>query len=240
MTQRGDFLRIGRRRAFIYVKNKGNAALLLVLIMAVLLCMAVIAAELRLRPIVRDAALSRAKNIAVKAINDSIDDEMQNPDEHYTDIVQLEKDSAGEPIAVKLDMATMNRLKAAVIADVSERLRSTENMTIKIPLGNIINGELFSGRGPKITIKLVPVGSVNASFASEFTSAGINQTRHRILINTSVYISVMLPTGTADTEVISEAVIAETVIVGDVPDSYTNIEDNESELLDKINNYAGD
>ena len=84
------------------------------------------------------------------------------------------------------------------------------------------------------------MGSVNASFASEFTSAGINQTRHRILINTSVYISVMLPTGSAGTEVISEAVIAETVIVGDVPDSYTNIEDNESELLDKINNYAGD
>ena len=134
-------MRIGRRRAFIYVKNKGNAALLLVLIMAVLLCMAVMAAELRLRPLVRDAALSRAKNIAVKAINDSIDDEMQNPDEHYTDIVQLEKDSAGEPIAVKLDMATMNRLKAAVIADVSERLRSTENMTIKIPLGDTTNAE---------------------------------------------------------------------------------------------------
>lgn len=229
-----------RKRTFIYIKNKWNLALAILLLSLIGICFLIAGAEIKLRPLVKDIAISRAKFIATRAINDAINDEMQNSGGEYEDVVWFEKDNDGNIIAVKLDITKINRLKAKVVTKVSERLQQTEDMIIKIPIGNIINGEIFSGRGPKISIRLIPIGSVNAGFASEFTSAGINQTRHRILINTNVFISVMLPAGTVGTEVMSEVSIAETVLIGKVPDSYTNIEDNESELLNKINNYVND
>ncbi|MBQ7086187.1 MAG: sporulation protein YunB [Clostridia bacterium] len=219
-------------------RRKGRLVLPTVLVIIILVCIVILSAEVRLRPIVRDIALSRAKSIATRAINDTINSEMEANAHEYADIVYFEKDGTGGIIAAKLDITKINKLKARVVSAVAERLRITGDMTVKIPLGNVINGEIFSGRGPKISVKLVPTGSVNASFYSEFTSAGINQTRHRILINTSVYISVILPAGAAGTEVMSEVAISETILVGKVPESYTNIEDVEDELLEKINNYT--
>lgn len=227
-----------RKRMFFYVKNRGNVLLLGVLIAAVLMCMALVSAEIKLRPIVRDMAVSRAKYIATKAINDAIDEEMSSGDVEYEDIVTLQKDSQGKIIALEMNIVKINQLKSAVVSDISNRLQQTESSIIKIPIGNIINGEFFSGRGPRINIKILPVGSVNATFGSQFESAGINQTRHTISIVTEVSISVMLPGGAVSTEVLSEVNIAETILVGNVPDNYTNIEDNQSEILDKINNYV--
>ena len=226
-----------RRRTFFYVRNKGNLVLLVTLTSIVLLCFSLLAAELKLRPLVRDMALSRAKLIATRAINDAINKEMQDHGDEYGNVVDLQKDAEGKIIALELDITKINKLKAAVVSGVTENLQKVETSEIKIPIGNIINGEIFSGRGPKISIKLLPVASVNAYFASEFTSAGINQTRHRVLINTDVYVSVMLPAGPAGVEVTSEVSISETLLIGNVPESYTYIEDNQSELLEKINNY---
>jgi hypothetical protein len=80
---------------------------------------------------------------------------------------------------------------------------------------------LLAGRGPLITVKMQSVGSSTARLVNRFTSAGINQTKHQILLNVDVYVSILLPGFTTATKVSNSFTVAETVIVGSVPDSYT-------------------
>jgi len=89
----------------------------------------------------------------------------------------------------------------------------------------LINSDLFSGRGPKIPIKIVPLGTVSTSFSNQFTAAGINQTRHQIMMDIVVDISILLPGYQTGTQVTTQVTIAETVIVGAVPDSYFQMQD---------------
>ena len=101
-------------------------------------------------------------------------------------------------------------------------------------IGNLILPELFSGRGPGIPLMVLSISTSDASFRNAFTSAGINQTRHRIILDVDVHVSILLPGLTTYTKVSNEISVAETVIVGGVPDTYTYF----STTPDEIENYA--
>lgn len=194
--------------------------------------------EIKLRPLVKAYAEGRAKYIATIAINQAVEEELENQGGVYDNLVFFEKNNDGDILALKTDSVKINRLKASIVSRINEKINAASSTKIEVALGNVINGELFSGRGPKIPILLQMVNSANASFISEFTHAGINQTRHRILIETNVGMSVLLPGGRAYFEVTTQVNIAETIIVGSVPDSYTDIVDSRESLVEKYNDYG--
>ncbi|MEA4921327.1 MAG: sporulation protein YunB [Clostridiaceae bacterium] len=194
--------------------------------------------EIKLRPLVKAYAEGRAKYIATIAINEAVEEELENQGGVYDNLVFFEKNNNGDILALKTDSVKINRLKSSIVSRINDKINAASSTKIEVALGNIINGELFSGRGPKIPILLQMVNSANASFISEFTHAGINQTRHRILIETDVGMSVLLPGGRAYFEVTSQVNIAETIIVGSVPNSYTDIVDSRESLVEKYNDYG--
>ena len=144
--------------------------------------------------------------------------------------------------AVKSNMAEFNRLQSAVLADVLQRLSEVSTRELAIPLGSLTGSPLLAGRGPLLHIKMQSVGSSSAHFENAFASAGINQTRHEIRLVVDVYVSVLLPGFSTVTKVTNRCAVAETVIVGSVPDTYTYFdtrEDMSSTAEDFIMNNAG-
>ena len=118
-------------------------------------------------------------------------------------------------------MQEMNRLKTQLLSTLDASAQSLAQEKISVPLGNITGIQLLSGRGPDIPIKIIAISSSDAVFRGEFEDAGINQTIHRIMMDVSLELVILLPNGTESERVTTDVCVAETVLLGDVPGSYT-------------------
>ena len=177
----------------------------------------------RIRPIISQMASANVSNLATNAIHDAITGRLQEDGYTYDSLIDFEKDERGQITALKTDMLAINRLKGDIIRDVLKAVRSIGTPELGIPLGNVTGVDLLSGRGARIPVRIVPVGTAGADFANVFSEAGINQTRHQIMMTIRADISVLMPGQSAVTEVTVQMAVAETVIVGTVPDTYASI-----------------
>lgn len=226
-------------RLNIRYRGRGRSHLLRLIFLPGAVLAVLILLDLKLRPVIRDYSYSRAVYLATSTINDAVNEEISNSGVEYSDLIRLEKDGMGRVTALHTDIVKINRLKARVTDYVIDRLNTMDVSSLSIPLGTITGVDLFSGMGPVIRIKVVPLGQASASFGSEFTAAGINQTRHSITMQVSASVTVILPQESIETTVTTHVDVAETIIVGVVPESYTNVEDaTGGEITDKIFNYA--
>lgn len=132
---------------------------------------------------------------------------------------------------LRADTMRMNELAAKTALMAEDELNSVENQVVRIPLGAALGIKSLSGFGPKMSMQILPVGAVHASFDTEFESAGINQTRHRIFLTLRATVSLIIPTGSQLVEVQSTMPIAESIIVGHVPDSFVDVND-QKDILD--------
>jgi sporulation protein YunB len=178
-----------------------------------------------LRPIMSQMAHVQVDQMASRIINDAIVKRISDDNVKYGNLVYFEKDIYGHITALKTDIIAINRLRADITKEVLTALEKADTSKISIPIGNLINSDIFSGRGPKIPLKIVPLGVVSSAFSNQFTDAGINQTRHQIMMDIEVDISILLPGYSIGTKVMTQVSVAETVIVGAVPDSYFRMDD---------------
>lgn len=188
--------------------------LLLLLIAGILL-----AAGGFLKRVSGDMALSDATDLITARVNDKINEQMREGQYSYDYFVSLQKDQNGDISAISANMARINTLSSEILQDV---IASTDNgeLNIEIPLGNLMGSNLLLGRGPKIPVKVIMLTSSYSDFKSELVAAGINQTKHQLVLEVRVQIDVLMPWEVRSTEVVSEVIIAETVLVGKVPQSY--------------------
>ena len=177
----------------------------------------------RMMPMMRELSKTRVSNEASTAINRAVVRQIEEGDILYDRMVLLEKDMQGSISAIKTNMAEINRLKSQVLEAVDEEILEISVSEIGLPLGNLLLPELFSGKGPVLPVRIMAVSSSDASFTGTFSSAGINQTLHRIIISVSATMTVLTPLGTQNVTTDTQIVAAETVIVGTVPQTYMNI-----------------
>lgn len=135
--------------------------------------------------------------------------------------VHLEKDQSGHVAAVRSDMAAFNRLQSRLQTASSSGLSEVSTRELEIPVGTLTGSSLLAGRGPCIRIRMQAVGSTTAKLRNAFTAAGINQTKHQILLDVTVQMSILLPGFRTSTQVSNEITVAETIIIASVPDTYT-------------------
>lgn len=225
-----------RRRRPTRPREKGQRALIVFVVIIVILLLLYTFFNMRIRPLVVQMGTSRVSNLATRAINNAVNDEVASGNIDYDKLIGLEKDVDGKVTALKTNMVEVNRLKAEITNKVIDYIESSDTTEISIPIGNVVSSNLFSGRGPKIQIKIVAVSSASASFENVFTSAGINQTRHQIILNVTVRISILLAGYSTSTTVESSISVAETVIIGTVPESYTYFE-RAASVEDDIEDY---
>ena len=177
-----------------------------------------------LPPTVTELALATATDDITIIVNDVVSEILEGGELDYEKLVTLERNGQGAVTALIANSANINALRAKVTNAVVERFADTDLTRISIPLGNLIGGTLLSGKGPRLKLDILSVTNVVTSFRNEFTSAGINQTRHRIILDVDVSLEVLMGPDSGTDSVLTEVIVAETVIVGSVPDAYAAIQ----------------
>lgn len=176
-----------------------------------------------LYPGVSALALAAAKNEATGIVAHAFSENMAAAGESYEDLVTLHFREDGGISGMSCHMPALNSARNTLLAAVLLRISEERVLSVGIPLGNLLGGELFSGRGPEIPVRILLARSASAHMESEFRSAGINQTMHRILFTVTVTLTVLTPSHPTEIVLQQSFPVAETVIVGDVPDAFTQI-----------------
>lgn len=189
-----------------------------------LLCVLLTVGFFQFRSTYQDAicALSetQVKNSTSDLINDAIDRQIETGNIQYDRMVYFEKDINGRITALKTNMSEVNRLKTDVINIINDDILALDTTDLGIPFGSIFLPEFLSGRGPQIPVNILSIRNSEATFSSSFSQAGINQTLHQLIMEISVDVTVLVLGQTNSFTVSSQVVVAQTIIVGNVPDTY--------------------
>ena len=184
-----------------------------------------------LRPVLEGLASARVESAAARAMNDAILEVLGDPS--AGELLSARESNQGHISLLTADAGKLNLLAADCAAAAQDRIMSLGEQGVSVALGTLSGVPLLAGCGPKISFRFTPVGMVQSAFHSEFRSAGINQTLHRITLELTGTVRIVLPGRSCSITVSAQAPVAENVIVGDVPEAYTNVA-NEEDLLNLI------
>ena len=175
-----------------------------------------------IQPIMEEQCISMAKSIATKISNAEATKVMANYE--YDDLLNITKDSEGNIKMVGTNIITVNEIISDIPIRVQEEMEKSENNTFQIRLGSFFGSKLFAGRGPNVEIKMEIAGHLDTNLKSEFIDAGINQTLHRIYLELICEVIILTPFETMEEQIVNQVLLAEGVIVGEVPSSYYHLE----------------
>lgn len=185
-----------------------------------LLTVAFFALRSKYRYVLQDLARTSVINATSDLTNDAISRQIENGTIQYDRIVYFEKDLNGRITALKTNIGEINHLKTDILNIINGQILALDAADIGIPLGSLFMPEFFSGKGPSIPVHILAIRNSEASFSSEFSQAGINQTLHQLVMHVEVDAAVLVLGETSTFSVSSQVVVAETVIVGDVPSTF--------------------
>ena len=218
-------------------KNGSRAAFALFF---VLLAFVLGVLTLRFQRIFMEYAINICEDSAIKEVGVLMEDEVFSHPEEFSNLVVLEHDSDNRITALRTDVIAVGKIKARLVSGLFDRLDYLEKTQIEVPLGTVFAPNLFTGMGPKVKVGLAGLTQMEAEFVSAFTSAGINQTRHRILIEVHAGFRILTPFGGEDREIVSTYPVTDTVIVGTVPERSAYIGSADGDLLGEIRDYDTD
>ncbi len=206
-------------------KDKGSRfrrALCWIILGGLLLSLLLLLLEKNLESVILDMAYARAEAMAVEYIHEAVRDVMEEA-VTYEDMMTVQTDQQGRVTMLQANAVRMNELATVTALQAQSRLESAEAQSIAIPVGAALGVPFLSGLGPRIRVHVVPVSAVSAAFSTEFESAGINQTRHKIYLSLRTTVRLVIPSGARQVSLGSQVLIAESIIVGDVPQSYVQV-----------------
>jgi len=215
-------MKIRRRRRRFAAREVSPRLRALALLLAVIAALLLL--DARVRPALRAVAALQGRSLAVSTVNQTVADTLADSGYAYTDLVTIATNAEGTITALSTDIVKMNLLKSQLLFEINGRINALSERKLKIPLGSASGIDLLAGRGPRIGVRLSMTGDSNAYFDNQFESAGINQTRHRVMLYIKTRIYILLPGNNSFEEIESECCVAETIIVGVVPDVVAQFE----------------
>ncbi len=196
------------------------------LIFFIIIAILCITFDICMSSITSRASLYHAKLMAYNSVNDAIIETLSNSQINYNDLVKLNYGEDNTVRSIETNSEYINKIKSTLVNGVNGYLSEYAITTIAIPIGTFTGNDYLSGMGPKLDVEVQFGGCAVTDIISEFKSAGINQTCHRILVNVSVNIYVYEFGKNLTDTVECECCIAETVIVGAVPEAYVDFNKN--------------
>ena len=190
--------------------------------------------DMRVRPLIERIAEYQSRVAAVRIINDVILTELGSGEFDYNNIININTDTSGEVVSITSNMQTINRLKSRSSLLINDAVSVLEKMNIRVSLGTASGITFLYGRGPSLPVRVLPKSYANAQLISDFSSAGINQTLHRIYMEVEVDITAILPGYSKEMTVTTSFLVAETVIVGDIPHVYMQVISGDGQLFNKL------
>lgn len=201
------------------IKNKLRFKIILVIFLLLIMANVLLySLDKVIAPTVMMVATSEMQARALETVNIAMVNEFSK-DFNYDDIVKVEKDNEGNIVMMKADTVKMNKIACDVSINAQNKLQSFGSIGIKIPLAYIFKNNILASFGPTVTVKMQPIGSIETKYISDFESAGINQTRHKIYVQVKTNVRIIIPFKSTDIEVQNEMPIAETIIVGKIPNN---------------------
>ena len=209
-----------------YKSIQNKKFILFLSILIIILIIAKLSLEY-INPMFNSLCALRAKGIATRIVNREAKASLENVD--YNDLITIVRDSNGNITMVKANVISINKIASELTLEIQKALEDEKETTINIPAGSFFGYEIFYNVGPKIPVRLTSTGIVTTDFKSEFENSGINQTIHRIYLYTTCKVNIVTPIKTMSDEITNEVLVAETVIVGPIPETYYNLEGMKSE-----------
>jgi sporulation protein YunB len=197
------------------------------LLLAVLVCvlagfLGFVFVEVRLKPTLLQLAEARARAVATTAVNTALS-ETSALEIKYEDLMDWKTDSQGNIVAVQPNTGEINRIAASTTTKVQAALRDIKNVRISVPIGQVFGSAILANLGPWLTVSVVPIGVVSTSVTDQFETAGINQLRHRVYLEIEASVKILVPLVSSNLTVRTSMPIAESIILGDVPQFYVHM-----------------
>ena len=203
-------------------KTHGIPAISLIVILVFLVSVFFIYADICLRPVVVTMAQHRIQSLVTRAVNNAIIMVMDDTDINYDDLVRTEKNETGEIVSINYNSLNINKLRSSLVHAAIEQTQKVPATNVYIPVGNMTNIDIFQNKGPKLKFTITPSSYVEAEVESVFKNTGINQINHQIFINIKVTANALIPNYSTSVVSVNKVCVAETVIIGKVPDSIGN------------------
>lgn len=178
----------------------------------------------RLRPLIQIYGYMSARRSAMLAVHTAVERVLSQTELAYSEYITVVRSDEGRVLSAETDVVAVNRLKSAASNEAMKELSAREEQTTKIPLGSLIGGSFFTGRGPFLSVPIHTSGAVVATLTGEFTDAGINQTRHSLYLNMTVMMTAALPMERVYIELETQFLVCEAVLVGEVPDTVLQLD----------------
>ncbi len=204
-----------------YPSYKRRGIIFFIMFLAVII---VFVLDAQITPLIQTAVESQAQRLSVEGINQAVTEVLSENQVEYQNIMRIEKDENGNIISIDTDAAALNLLKTKINLQIQEKLKSYEKQEFLIPIGTLLGSDLFRDRGPSIPLRCTLLSNVLCDFKNEFDSAGINQTRHAIMMEVKTEVRAMIPGYQTTMGISTDFCIAETVIVGEVPQFYAGLD----------------
>lgn len=201
---------------------KARKILILLLTLALLIVL-VIRIDGRLRVLINNYGQSKAAILSNSVINATVYNYLEENDIKYTNLIKINTDETERVTSVEFDTVELTKLKAGVISKIQNNINKQDSVLMNVPLGSLTGNQFLNNKGPSIDIELKLSSAVYSKISSKFTSAGINQTLHQITLTISTNVFLIMPWYRTSGNYQTEYILAETVIVGEVPDAYTNV-----------------
>ena len=212
--------------------TRRTVARLILAVLLVGLAALTVVAGVQMKHLLTQLAVTRVTNTVNSIVTQAVNDTIDSGEIKYEDLISFEKDNEGKITAVKTNMPEFNRLQSKILNVILERISEVSTKDLSIPVGSLTGVSLLAGRGPLVSVRMQSVGSSTAHLENQFISAGINQTKHQILLDVDVSVAILLPGFNTATQVSNAFTVAETVIVGSVPGSYTYFSDSDGQTKD--------
>ena len=212
----------------------------IIIILAVVFCLSAlfIYSVSAISPIVKARAVELSRSHATRVINTAVREVMEEGD--YPELVEIKRDSEGNVLSLSANTTAINNLKSRVSLRILELLSREENLELKVPIGNLTGMYLMTGRGFSVSVRLIPADSVVTTVESSFSEEGINQSWHRITMRVTLRVGVIVLGEHISVDVCDSIVVADSVIVGKVPDAYTEIERADSDLVGDVVDFKAE
>ena len=200
----------------------------------------IVSCFISVKPFVFTYAKSEAETIILNAANRAVLNVLDKNNISYTELSNVSRDDNGNITGIEIDVEMVNRLKSEISNELAKIVSDNNKYDLNIPIGTLFGNEYTTGYGPRIKFKMQLTETAILDFESRFESAGINNVLHQIIIKIDVNVSVLMMGFTDGFSVSTTALAAQTVIAGQVPDSFTNvIEQPNNDLADEVFNFGG-
>ena len=216
-----------------YIKKSNNKVHVIVKLFFLITIVLIITFEIFVSPIIEKGSEYQGRMIVTKLLAETINEVLSDSELSSETMLNVIRDKEGEILSIETNTNMINQIKAQVTTDVAESFNALSNQSYTMPLGTLLGNDFIVGRGPDIKISVTSMGYLDTQILSEFTSAGINQTNYKMMLNLTLHYTTIIPLHRTPTKLETNFVLIDTIVVGDVPQYYTNLESsNHNQQLD--------